>query len=188
MYRSSYNRFTPYWENLPEVNDVGEEKKRKTSWKEKEGDNKMSKTRPAAVIFFLVFWCVCVASSRFPSVRSVVSHEITGAHKRQTKTSPETHKNFSHVVTWGGGPSISTFSFRLKTKSSTSGRENEMNGQFVGSLGPLYVLFFSSSFCFSSQKLCWPLFVRGFQQQKRIPNKSLTDLVFLFRFLLRARF
>lgn len=118
MYRSSYNRFTPYWENLPEVNDVGEEKKQKkkggrdiTNWVK-------NQTRPAAVFFLFncwVFWCVCV--SVWPVVVSLpfVRSSHTKNHQRAQKTnqkitSPETHKNFSHVVTHGGaGPKYFNF-------------------------------------------------------------------------------
>jgi hypothetical protein len=98
-----------------------------------------------------------------------------------------------------GGPaqSISTFSFfNFLNQKNQAQQLGERRKRRVGSLlGPsvLFLIIFSTpeilflfSFLFHSQKLCWPLslFVRGFQQQKRIPNKSLTDLVFLFRFLL----
>lgn len=116
MYRSSYNRFTPYWENLPEVNDVGEEKKQKKKWGRDITNWVKNQTRPAAVFFLFncwVFWCVCVcecvASSRFPSVRSVVSHEKSPA---RTKDKPKNNqpRNAQKFLTcgdtWGGRPKV----------------------------------------------------------------------------------
>lgn len=136
-------------------------------------------------------WPVVVS---LPFVRS--SHTKSPARTKDNnnkKTSPETHKNFSHVVTWGA-PKYFNFLlfFQQKNQAQQLGEEEKTKcGQFVGSLGPLFFFLFTPEFCFfspfvSQSKIVLASLRSRLPTTKRIPNKSLTDLVFLFRFLLLA--